>query len=95
MKKISMIIITIILIINQISNKKLRIKKGKCKEFGEDCGIFTGICCGNFKCKDFRCQMEGAKDIMKWAPDGDKCNFWHICRKGYECHEHRCLEIAI
>ena len=95
MKKISMIIITIILIINKISNKKLRIKKGKCKEFGEDCGIFTGICCGNFKCKDFRCQMEGAKDIMKWAPDGDKCNFWHICRKGYECHEHRCLEIAI
>jgi hypothetical protein len=95
MTKISMIIITLILIITQISNKKLRIKKGKCKEFGEDCGIFTGICCGNFKCKDFRCQMEGAKDIMKWAPDGDKCNFWHICRKGYECHEHRCLEIAI
>ena len=95
MTKISMIIITLILIITQISNKKLRIKKGKCKEFGEDCGILTGICCGNFKCKDFRCQMEGAKDIMKWAPDGDKCNFWHICRKGYECHEHRCLEIAI
>jgi hypothetical protein len=95
MTKISMIIITLILIITKISNKKLRIKKGKCKEFGEDCGIFTGICCGNFKCKDFRCQMEGAKDIMKWAPDGDKCNFWHICRKGYECHEHRCLEIAI
>jgi hypothetical protein len=92
----SKIIFFIFICLNSIIlNIKLRSRKTQCVDFGKDCGIFTGICCGNFKCKDFRCQMEGAKDIMKWAPDGDKCNFWHICRKGYECHEHRCLEIAI
>ena len=91
----SKIIFFIFIYLNSIIlNIKLRSRKTQCVDFGKDCGIFTGLCCGNLVCKDFRCQFKGAKNIMKWAPEGDKCNFWHICRKGYECYEHRCLEIS-
>ena len=42
-----------------LSSSHINLLKTHCSDFGKDCGIFTGICCGNLVCKDFRCQFKG------------------------------------
>ena len=73
-----------------IVSSKLKLKS-KCIAKGGDCDL-TSYCCSNLVCKDFRCSVKGTKDNqVKWhKKGGDKCDWFHHCKKGYKCQSHRC-----
>ena len=73
-----------------IVSSKLKLKS-KCIAKGGDCDL-TSYCCSNLVCKDYRCSVKGTKDNqVKWhKKGGDKCDWFHHCKKGYKCQSHRC-----
>ena len=67
------------------------IKKSRCVAYGGDCDG-TSYCCSGMVCKDYRCAVKGTKDNqVAWAPDGEKCDWFHHCGKNYKCQSHRCV----
>ena len=71
-----------------VLSNKLR---SKCITQGGDCDL-TSYCCTDLVCKDFRCQPKGTKENQEaWAPDGEKCDWFHHCRDNYSCQSHRCV----
>jgi hypothetical protein len=73
-----------------ISSLRMRSKTG-CIDFNGDCDL-TSYCCGSNVCKDYRCAKKGTKDNqVEWAPKGEKCDYFHHCKKFYKCESHRCV----
>ena len=71
-------------------SKKLKTTT-RCINLGDDCD-FTSFCCGSWVCKDYKCAVKGTKDNQEeWAPKGDKCDWFHHCRKYYHCESHYCV----
>ena len=63
----------------------------RCINLGDDCDL-TSYCCGSNVCKDYRCAKKGTKDNqVEWAPKGEKCDYFHHCKKFYKCESHRCV----
>ena len=67
----------------------------KCIQYGGDCD-FTSYCCGKNECKDYRCALQGTKDNQigwdKSNKEGNKCDWFHHCKKGRKCMSHRCYD---
>lgn len=65
---------------------------GMCSGYQDDCDALfpTRYCCGEWKCIDYRCQEEGAKEVLPWAPKGIKCDALHRCPDHFDCMSHRC-----
>lgn len=60
-------------------------------EENEDCDLFIPCDLG-LTCYDYRCQVAtpNKTDIISFAPEGPKCNWFHHCIQDYECNKHRC-----
>ena len=81
----------IFLMILSTINLKVLKAKTKCMNLGDNCDL-TSYCCGKWVCKDYRCAVKGTKDNqVKWAPKGDKCDWFHHCPKYYHCESHYCV----
>ena len=75
------IFLTLLLITFTLSSKL----QSKCIEYGMDCDA-TSYCCANLVCKDYRCSYKGTKENqVAWAPDGEKCDWFHLCGSNYIC----------
>lgn len=73
-----------------ISSLKMKTQTN-CINLKGDCDL-TSYCCGDFVCKDYRCSEKGTKDNqISWAPNGEKCDYFHHCKKNYKCESHRCI----
>ena len=68
-----------------------KLRKTKCVALDGDCD-FTSYCCGDNECRDYRCAVKGTQDnLIPWAPEGNKCDWFHQCPKNYSCQSHRCI----
>lgn len=68
-----------------------KLRKTKCIALDGDCD-FTSYCCGDNQCRDYRCAVKGTQDnLIPWAPEGNKCDWFHQCPKHYTCQSHRCV----
>ena len=85
----SKLLISIILVLFSFSlSSKLQ---SKCIAYGMDCDS-TSYCCSNLVCKDYRCNYKGTKENqVAWAPDGEKCDWFHLCGSNYRYESHRCV----
>ena len=77
-----------------VMSKSLK-SKTECVKLGNDCD-FTSYCCGSHVCKDYRCAVEGTKDNQvgwdKSKKEGNKCDWFHHCKKGKRYMSHRCYD---
>ena len=73
-----------------ISSLKMK-SQTRCIDLGGDCDL-TSYCCGENQCKDYRCSVKGTQENqIAWAPDGEKCDYFHHCKNYYKCESHRCI----
>ena len=87
MSKFSFLLIITLL---TITLQTLLKTQSKCVAIVGDCDL-TSYCCGRLVCKDYRCAKKGTKENkVKWAPKGEKCDWFHHCKKGLYCQSHRC-----
>ncbi len=81
-----------IAILSFVISKKLK-SKASCVAPGGDCD-FTSYCCSKYVCKDYRCTTKATKDNQvgwdKSKKAGNKCDWFHHCKKGRKCMSHRC-----
>ena len=67
----------------------------RCVNLNNDCD-FTSYCCDPYVCKDYRCAVKGTKDNQigwdKSKKEGNKCDWFHHCKKGRRCMSHRCYD---
>ena len=67
----------------------------RCVNLKNDCD-FTSYCCDPYVCKDYRCAVKGTKDNQigwdKSKKEGNKCDWFHHCKKGRKCMSHRCYD---
>lgn len=62
-----------------------------CAKLFAPCHMFQ-TCCEDLRCKDYRCAIKGTEDnLLSWAPNGIKCDWFHHCGKGFKCTDNRCI----